>query len=147
MRRILFILLLLMTTGIYAQRGGGPEKIKALKTAHITTALNLTAAEAEKFWPIYNQHEEQMEAMKRQQRQEIASVVRGNIGNLSDSDANALIDKMINLKSQELEFQKALIADLKKVIPPQKILRLHRAEEEFKKMLLDKFKQQRRNRQ
>ena len=29
--------------------------MKALKTAHITDQLDLTSAEAEKFWPIYNE--------------------------------------------------------------------------------------------
>ena len=33
---------------------GNPDKIKAEKIAFITAELELTPAEAEKFWPVYN---------------------------------------------------------------------------------------------
>jgi hypothetical protein len=41
-----------------AQNGNGQrqEKIQALKIAFITQKLKLTPAEAEKFWPVYNQY-------------------------------------------------------------------------------------------
>jgi len=35
------------------------EKMKAEKVAFLTTQLALTSAEAEKFWPIYNEMEKQ----------------------------------------------------------------------------------------
>lgn len=145
MKKFILILAVLFSTAVFAQRGGGPEKIKALKTAHITNKLDLTPEEAQKFWPIYNKHEEAMEGIRRKERQEIASVIRSNPNNISDAEANSLIDKLIDMKSNELENQKALINDLRKVIPPQKILRLHKAEEEFKRMLLERFRQRRNN--
>ena len=40
-----------------AMQGEG-EKLTAYKIAFFTKNLNLTPAEAEKFWPIYNQLEE-----------------------------------------------------------------------------------------
>jgi len=40
------------------------DKIKALKTAYITEQLELTKAEAEKFWPVYNAFEEKRSALK-----------------------------------------------------------------------------------
>ena len=145
MKKLLLIVSVLLCTGAFAQRGGGPAKIKALKTAHITDKLDLTPEEAEKFWPVYNKHEQKMEGLRRTERQEIGSVIRTNGGDLSDAEANTILDRLITLKSNELENRKALIKDLKNVIPPQKILKLHRAEEEFKRMLLERFRGRGRN--
>ena len=41
------------------------EKMKAEKVAYLTDYMNLTSAEAQKFWPVYNQAEsEKMEGFK-----------------------------------------------------------------------------------
>ena len=46
-------------------RHGDGDKFKSEKIAFITTELNLTPAEAEKFWPVYNQlSQEKKEALK-----------------------------------------------------------------------------------
>ena len=39
------------------------EKIQALKIAFITQKLELTSAEAQKFWPIYSQYEIEMKQL------------------------------------------------------------------------------------
>ena len=55
MKNIILLLLLVSSFQIsLAQQGQHRERIKALKTAHITNELNLTSDEAEKFWPVYN---------------------------------------------------------------------------------------------
>jgi Spy/CpxP family protein refolding chaperone len=142
MKKIL-IVLLLITTGIYAQRGEGKERIKALKTAHITEALDLTPAEAEKFWPVYNNHEDQMESIKKQRRMDVMSIAKGDMSTLNDSDANRLIDKMLEFQQKEMQLQLTFIEDIRKVLPPQKVIRLHRAEEDFKRQLVEILRKRR----
>ena len=143
MMKYILIITLLFTSVTFGQRG---DKIKALKTAHITNALDLTASEAEQFWPIYNAHEEKMAVLRRKERREIFEVIRGGLEQLTDAEANSLIEKGFQLKSTELAYHKELLTNLKGVIPPTKILRLHRAEEEFKRRLLEQLKNRRKNR-
>jgi len=133
------LLLLLLTTSIsFAQRG---DKLKSLKTAFITEELNLTPSEAEKFWPIYNAHEGKMEELRKKERQEIFQSLRGErLETLSDEQANVLIERGLKLKEQEFELNKELIKNLKGVIPSKKILMLKRAEQEFKRFLINKVK-------
>ena len=133
----LLLLLLFASTIAMAQRG---EKLKAYKTAFITEALDLTASEAEKFWPIYNVHEDKMMALRKSERKEIFETVRHNLESLSEEEANKLIDRMVDLKSKEFTYEKELIQNLKGILPAKKIIRLKKAEEEFKHMLLDKFR-------
>ena len=59
MKRIITLLLLFIAFQVgFAQKHEKRNKIKALKTAHITSELNLSSKEAEKFWPIYNASQE-----------------------------------------------------------------------------------------
>lgn len=144
MKNILIILLLL-TTAVHAQRGG-KERIKALKTAHITEALDLTSSEAEKFWPVYNRHEEQMETIKKQRRVEVMTIAGGDMSSLNDTEANRLIDKMIEFQKMEMQLEMSFIQDLRKVLPPRKVIRLHRAEEDFKRKLVKILRERKGNR-
>ena len=85
-----------------------------------------------------------MEALRKQERQQIFQSLRGGkIETLSDAEADILIDQGIQFKSQEFEYNKELIENLKGVIPSKKILMLKRAEQEFKRLLIDKVKERR----
>ena len=149
MKKIILIILLI-STGAIAQKqngkGQGPnhEKIKALKTAHITEQLNLSSSEAEKFWPVYNEFDNKLMALREKERNEAMGKLRnGGIDALTDEEANAVIDKMLVMKTSELEYRKELVANLREVIPPKKIIKLQRAEESFKRMLLERLKERR----
>ena len=141
--RTILLIALLFTTTIYGQQ---KERIKALKTEHISNALKLTTTEAQKFWPIYSAHEDKMLALRQKERREIFTIVKGDVEGLSDAEANTLIEKGINFKTTELQYYKELVANLKGVIPPYKILKLRRAEEEFKRKLLERLKKRREQR-
>jgi UDP-N-acetylglucosamine:LPS N-acetylglucosamine transferase len=57
---ILYLLLLVIAMPALAQKGGkssyNKEKLESAKIAFITKRLDLTPKQAEKFWPLYNQH-------------------------------------------------------------------------------------------
>ena len=137
------ILLLFIGTSLYAQRPNH-DKIKAFKVAYLTEQLDLTASEAEKFWPIYNNFEKNIQELRQKERQQLFAPIKNqHIENLTNDEANELIDKMIMLKTQELQYQKELIIELRNVIAPQKIIQLKKAEKEFNKKLLERLKNRR----
>ena len=142
------ILILLISSGLFAQRPNGQkpnhEKIKALKTAHITEQLGLTSSEAEKFWPVYNEFDKKLMALRQKDGINFKGKLRNNgIDELTDEEANILIDKILVIKTSELEYRKELVVNLKEVLPPKKIIKLYQAEESFKRMLLDRLKERR----
>ena len=65
MKKIFITLLIIMfgLSNLVAQ-GERREKLKAYKTAFITEKLELTPAEAEKFWPVYNNYENKVHQLK-----------------------------------------------------------------------------------
>lgn len=149
MKRILLIpifILAFLATDLAAQSGPkgkpdstqtatGAERVQSLKVAFITKRLALTSAEAEKFWPIYNEYQDKRE-VSRKQMQEDYRKIREQANELSDEDLLKLSDEIIRLRQQDVALQAEMHEKLKKVLPPKKLAQLYVAEEDFKKELL-----------
>lgn len=117
------------------QTASGAERVQALKVAFITKRLNLTPAEAEKFWPVYNEYQDQREVVRRQQ-QENRRKVREQADQLSPEELLRLADEEMVLRRKDLDLQQEMHDKLKKVLPAKKLAQLYVAEEDFKKELL-----------
>jgi len=143
MKKII-LLLTLMSTSLFAQENRH-EKIEALKRAHITEALDLSSSEAEKFWPVYNSHEKKRMMLRKTERNEIfARLKERGLETLSEKEANSLIDKSLDIEAQEHTNHRDFILELKKVLAAKKILKLKKAEEDFKRRLLKQIRQRNR---
>ena len=138
MNKLVIFLFLLVAT-VQAQ-DGKHEKIKAWKTAYITEKLSLTASEAEKFWPIYNKYDEKFHELRKKERMEIFKKLRDGVENITDKEANELIEKNLSIESSGLELRKKMTVELRKVISPKKIISLKKAEDDFKRELLDRYR-------
>ncbi len=118
MKKIVLLLAIFFSgfTVLYAQDENDPrgEKIQALKIAFITQKLNLTADEAQKFWPIYNQYD-----------QEVRGVDRTDV---MDGD-----QKLLNIRRK---YQPSF----DKVIGPQRLNKLFNAERDFRTVLIRRLK-------
>lgn len=135
------IALLLLTSMVtYSQHGPGRERIKTLKVAFITERLNLSSAEAQKFWPIYNEHEENIEGMKRRERREVLAKMV-NFETLSESEAGDLLNQLIALEKAKHQLHVSYIEKMHEVISAKKTFLLIKAEEDFKKRLLRQIQQ------
>lgn len=118
----------------------GAERVKALKVAYITKALNLTSEEAEKFWPIYNEYSDKRDAV-RAELNENRKKVKEQAETLTPEELMKLADQEMTLRQQDLDLQKEMHEKLKKVLPAKKLAMLYVAEEEFKKELLNMLKE------
>jgi len=146
MKRILLIIafILFTTTHFYGQRVGN-GKIKALKTAFITNALDLSSKEAEKFWPIYNEYNRTINLVKTQKRKQLVNRTKaaGGIDNLSDTQANKLLQELIEIDFKVTNAKKKLQQNLLTIISAKKIIKLFRAEQDFNRELLKRFREAR----
>jgi Spy/CpxP family protein refolding chaperone len=143
-KQILPILLLLSSFSFYAQNENmkeKKEKIKALKVAFLTTELDLTAKEAEKFWPVYNSFDDKqfeirhtkMKAYKNQMS-ELA------LDKMSEKEASVLLTQMQNTDEELFLLRKGFVQNLKKVLPAIKIVKLRISEENFNRKLLHQYR-------
>ena len=122
------------------------ERIKALKTAFITERLDLSSAEAEKFWPIFNAYENKVGALRKSERREILIKLSGGMEAMTEAEASSLIDKSVAYREKEIGHRKQLIQELKSAISAKKIIRLIKTEDDFKRKLLERMKHRKKNR-
>ncbi|MDB2630379.1 hypothetical protein N9Y36_01570 [Ulvibacter sp.] len=141
----LIIILFLATLGMNAQDRKF-EEIKAHKTAFITEQVNLTSTQAEKFWPIYNKHEQEVIALRKTQLEGFKTLRNKNVDDLSEAKAKAMLLKHGQVKAQLTKKMVQLISLLEGVITPQQTIKLLMAEEGFKKRLLKRFRGRNQNR-
>ncbi len=146
MKKLIPILVLIFSLSAFAQAGDKMKvRIKAQKVAFITEQLDLSEKEAQGFWPIYNAYEDTVEGIKSGDIRTVRMKMRQN-PNMSETEADQLISKLLKAEEAMLEAKVKLVNDLKKVIPSIKILKLKSVEEQFNKKLLDKLREFRENR-
>ncbi|SDQ66153.1 hypothetical protein [Flagellimonas zhangzhouensis] len=142
-RALLFFTILLAAMTMHAQ-GPVRDRIKTLKVAFITERLDLTSEEAQQFWPIYNEHEEKLESIRRKERTELhANLSRTE--NLSESQAQKLLDNVLALKLEQQKAEKDFISKMTQVISAKKMLLLIKSEEDFKRQMLQQYRKRRGN--
>jgi hypothetical protein len=122
----------------YGQRDVDKDKIKTLKIAYLTEKLNLTSKEAQTFWPIYNDYQEEKQKLRNKGSVEIISKIK-DADNVSEKDAAQLLDKVILYEVEENKIFENFIAKITKVISSKKTLVLLRSEEDFKRQLIRQY--------
>lgn|GEM_PF-77292 len=141
MKKIAIILALVFPTLVWAQPGpeegeNRNEKVESLKRAYITQELALTPAEAEKFWPVYNQHDDQ--------RREFRKSVKGHMQKLEESGKsaetfNAEVKAITEIRKQEADEDANFLSQTAQIIGYEKAAKLPKTEMEFRKILADEI--------
>lgn len=143
-KKILPILLLLSSFNFYAQGENMKEKkeqIKALKVAFLTTELDLTAKEAEKFWPIYNTFDDKQFELRHLKMQACKNRMSElALDQMSEKEASLLLAQMESTDEELFLLRKNYIRSLKKVLPAVKIIKLRVSEENFNRKLLHQYR-------
>ncbi len=126
----------------HPQQGKRPtkEKIKALKIAHITSKLDLSSEEAQKFWPIYNEFEAKMDALRAEKRALRKKGKKAEPTELSDAELEKIVDNHLEIEQKELDVKKVYHTKFKAILPIQKVAKLYKSEHSFKKELLKKMR-------
>lgn len=147
MKQILLILLIISSLNtVKAQHNGERfERIKALKTAFITDRLDLSPSEAEKFWPVYNKYEAELNELEftKRRRVHIERTKYDSFDAISNVEAKKLLTDFQDMKMQTLKKEGEKIEALSKIISPQKMLKLIKTEEDFKKELFKMLRERR----
>lgn len=115
------------------------ERLEALKVAYLTEKLSLTPEEAQQFWPLYNNLEDKLRDIRKQQRGN-RSDAKQNFDSMSDADVIKAIDQELALEQKELDLKKEYNERFKKILPIKKVAKLYAAEHGFRKELLHRAK-------
>jgi hypothetical protein len=120
------------------------ERIRAARIALINDRLELTPEQAEKFWPLYNEYTQQRQDLLK----EYQSMRQSSEGRqLTDEESKELLNKGIRLKEKQLDLDRTYNDRLTRVITNNQILLLRRAEEDFRKMIIERLDNRREQRE
>ena len=138
MKKIIIIgLILLGSLEMAAQdRDDHRERIRALKTAHITEGLQLTPQEAEKFWPVYNKFDEKRRSLRRREHADIE-----DIECITEEEANKMLEEYVQIEREDYLLQKEFFRELKTMLSAQRILELRKVEDDFHRRLLKEYRE------
>lgn len=143
-KKIITLLLLLTSFIFYAQDRGMKDKkeqIKALKVAFLTTELDLTTREAEKFWPIYNTFDDNQFEIRHQKMRAFKNRMNNSaLDGMSEKEANALLSQMESADEELFLLRKKFTKNLREVLPAVKIIKLRKSEEDFNRKLLHQYR-------
>lgn len=114
------------------------EKIEAQKVAYITTKLNLTTEESKNFWPVYNEYETKKEAIRKEFKSTYKFIAPDS---LTEAQAKERITAELKTEQDILDLKVAYSIKFQTVLPAVKVLKLQKAEQEFKKILLKMIKE------
>ena len=121
------------------QRDRIKDKVKAQRVAYITQELELSETEAQKFWPIYNTYQAEIEQLR-------ASLDLKPRRDMTDKEAEDMMMAMLDGRSKEIDIQKKYIQKMKTAVSAKKIALLFKVEREFKEKVISNIKERRKNR-
>lgn len=149
-KHLLLITLLITTLYSFGQDViESREKIKALKVAYLTEQLELTADEAQKFWPVYNKHEEKLDYLRNKGRSEIKEKLKeaGDLNTLDETASKNFVLLRLELEKKMVLEKEDFVTKTSKFLSYKKIMKLHFSEREFARKLMRKYGRDRKTRE
>ncbi|MGO3109495.1 MAG: hypothetical protein ACTIJ8_13600 [Sphingobacterium sp.] len=110
------------------------------KIAYITKELNLTQAEAQRFFPIYNQYSKKVWALKSEKKGKSTTSVPKGVNSFSGSRRR----DVLSYDARELEVKKEYRQKFSKIVGSARASQFFQIEQNFRELLYKEL--QRRNR-
>lgn len=121
------------------QEGDWQEKMKAERVAFLTTAMELTPAEAEKFWPVYNSMEAERKASFGKVMRAYKALSDGVAAGKTDKELEVLVNDYTTANKNSHSIEAKYTPQLVKVLSVSKVAKLFVAEEEFRRQQIGRW--------
>lgn len=134
MKKLLLVLVFL--THFISQNYGQNKTVESARIAFITQKINLSPAQAEKFWPVYNEFQDKRSDIRKAIKQIYDDMALEP--NPIEVKLKQQLDQLAQLKQKENILEKEYYNKYFLIISPKQVLDLISAEREFQKILLKK---------
>ena len=152
-RTYLLLCLLLISSLSFAQeknRGRDDqrwEKLQQARIAFLTNRLQLDSKTAQQFWPIFNEFDDAKRALHKKYSVQKRNLVNGRgYDNITDDNAEQMIDVYLNQKQDELDLEKKYLKKFKAVLEPKAVWMVIRIDSDFRRSLMRRFGDEREKR-
>jgi Spy/CpxP family protein refolding chaperone len=97
--------------------------VKADKKALVASTLTLSADEAKKFWPLYDDYQRKLDALNRRISRLVEEIIAQGSKPVSDAMAKSLLKESLAIEDEEVRARRGYQNRLVKVLPTSKALR------------------------
>ena len=143
-RLITFILLSVITQLTLAQDDRSQhekiEHLKAQKVAFLTEKIGLSIADAQTFWPVYNNYSKKKDSLSVARWGE-RNKLKNDYKKHSDKEKEQSIDKQVQLKWEEEKLEYHYHEKFKRILTIDQVIKLYGAEHEFKMRLIRQLRE------
>jgi len=146
MRKLILIniLCIISLSMLVAQERKAPspemwEKIKAEKISFFTSKMDLTPAEAQAFWPVYNELEKKKFDIQRQIH-DFERMTDEDYAKLSEAEILKMTNNYIDSFEKEANLRKEYHKQFLKILPQKKVLMMYRTENEFRGHMIREYR-------
>jgi hypothetical protein len=139
MKKLLFVSFLFFCVNTVFTQNEKRKNLKTLKIAYLTSELDLTTTEAEKFWPIYNTNAQKQLELKNKYR-ELRNKTIEDYTSINNSEAIQVLKKLSSIENEIYNIRDNMSIELIDVITAKKVILLRKAEEDFNRKLIKKYK-------
>lgn len=134
----------LLSVPVYAEREDDgrrdwQEKMKAEKVAFLTSAMELTSAEAENFWPIYNNMESERHECFGKTMKAYKALDEAVKADKSEKVISTLLNSYFEAVQETKNIDAKYTESFAKVISVKKIAKMFIGEEEFRKQQISRW--------
>lgn len=145
MKKYILVIIATLMSGqmnLNAQDQSDMEKLTAYKIAFFTKKLDLTPAEAEKFWPVYNDYSARKSKIQID-RISIIRYLKQNEAIINEKEINESADKLSQTYIDESNLTISYTNEIRKVLSPSKLIKLYQAEAQYKQQLIKELNNRR----
>jgi len=98
------------------------QQIREDKRGLVERNMQLTPAEAKKFWPIYDEYQKKLDKVTQRQNRAVIDYVNAE-SNLTDANAKRIAGEVLAADADEQKLRERYAKQVLKVLPPRKAVR------------------------
>lgn len=125
------VLALSMSSAVLAQEASGIEVARALVEAErkliVATNVGLTDAEADAFWPVYNDYRESIRKVE-DKRVNLLRDLAAEFDTLSGERAQEMLKMAMSINEERIKMKRKHLKSFNKVLPLKKVVRYYQIE-------------------
>lgn len=119
------------------------QKLKADKKLLVAGNMELSDADAKKFWPIYDAYQKDLEQLNQKLGQTIKEYADAfNKGPIPDDKAKKLLNEVLSVEEQETKLKRSYVEKLEKILPFTKVARYIQIETKVRSLIRMELAQQ-----
>jgi hypothetical protein len=126
----------------FGQKESNIERMESMRVAFFTEKLALSKAEAEKFWPVFNDYTNRKEKINADRRN-LFRYIQRNGDFLSEKEVNESLEKYISLEMEDKELSELFNQKFLEILPAKKVLKIYLADHQFKVFILNQIREDR----